>query len=96
MKNMAILGIVAGAAAVTAIITTYKRKDGSRLTARLTDGVKNSINRLGNRIMDYSHRLKARLMHHVEGPHGEPVYLDMYDRQFYENETGKRVYLETV
>ncbi len=92
MKNMAILGIVAGAAAATAIITTYKRKDGSRLT----DGVTNSARRLGNRIMDYSHRLKARIMHHVEGPHGEPVYLDMYDRQFYENETGKRVYLETV
>jgi hypothetical protein len=89
MKNLAILGIVAGAAAVTAALA-YKRKDGSRLSDGLVDSAKN----LGDRISTYGRELSDRLLGHVHGPAGEAVYLDMYDRQFYEDSTGKRVYIE--
>ena len=83
MKNTTIWGIVAGAATATAVLMTYKRKDGTRLT----DGLIDSAKQLGTKIKD-------RLLHNVKGPNGEPVYLDMYDRQFYEDVEGKRVYLD--
>ena len=91
MRNASILGIVAGAAAATAILA-YKRKDGTRLS----DGLINSAKNMGNRISKFSTKIKDRILHHVKGPNGEPVYLDMYDRQFYEDEMGKRVYLENA
>lgn len=90
MKNLAIWGVVAGAAAATAVIVTYKRKDGSRLT----DGLIDSAKQFGNKLSNLGSQLRDRLLHHVKGPNGEPVYLDMYDRQFYENQEGKRVYLD--
>ena len=90
MKNIAIWGIVAGAAAATAILTTFRRSDGSRLS----DGIKDSAKQFGNKVSNLGHKLKVRLLHHVQGPNGEAVYLDMYNRQFYEDEMGKRVYLE--
>ncbi|WP_207422197.1 hypothetical protein [Desertivirga brevis] len=83
MKNATIWGIVAGAATATAVLMTYRRSDGSRLA----DGLISSARQLGNKIKD-------RLQHNVKGPNGEAVYLDMYDRQFFEDAEGKRVYLD--
>lgn len=91
MRNVSILGIVAGAAAATAILA-YKRKDGTRLSDGLVDSAKN----LGHRISDFSSKIKDRILHNVKGPNGEAVYLDMYDRQFYEDEMGRRVYLDNA
>ncbi|WP_207428224.1 hypothetical protein [Pedobacter sp. SYSU D00535] len=89
MKKVTILGLVAGAAAATAILA-YRRKDGTRVS----DGLMSSARNLGGRLSQYGNQLKDRLLGNVHGPHGEAVYLDMYDRQFYEDETGKRVYLD--
>ena len=90
MKNLAIWGIVAGAAAATAFVATYKKKDGSRLSEGLMDSAKS----FGNKLSHLGQQFINRLLHNVTGPNGEPVYLDMYDRQFYENQEGKRVYLD--
>ncbi|WP_423149548.1 hypothetical protein [Rubrolithibacter danxiaensis] len=91
MKNLAsIIGIAAGAAAVTAILY-YKRNEVSRVAGNVLDSAKD----LGNKLATYGNQIKDKLLHNVHGPHGEPVYLDMYDQQFYENEEGKRVYLES-
>ncbi len=90
MKNSTLWSIVAGTATVAAIAITYKRKDGSSLA----DGIKDSARNLGDRVSNFTSRIKDRLLHHVKGPNGEPVFIDMYDRQFYENNEGKRVYLE--
>ena len=89
MKNTTLLGLVAGAAAVTAILY-YKRNEVSRVSGNLIDSAKS----LGDRLVEYGSELKDRILHNVKGPNGEPVYLDMYDRQFYEDETGKRVYMD--
>jgi len=89
MRNTTIWGIVAGAAAVTAMLY-YKRNEVSEMTGNL----KNSARNLGDRLVEYGTELKDRLLNNVKGPNGEPVYLDMYDRQFYENEMGKRVYMD--
>lgn len=83
-----IIGAVAGAAALATVLL-YKRKDGSRLT----DSWMNSARNLGGRIKDYTNEVKDRLFH-VHGPHGEPVYVDMYDRQFYEDGKGLRIYMD--
>lgn len=90
MKNTTVWGLVAGAAAVTAVLF-YKRKEVSRVSEGLMDSARNT----GKRLMDYGDQLKNRLLGHIKGPNGEPVYLDMYDRQFYENEMGERVYMES-
>ena len=90
MKQWAIWGIVASAAAATAVFTTYKRKDGTRIT----DGILDSARQFGNMLSHLGYQLKNRMLHNVSGPNGEPIYLDMYDRQFYENQEGKRVYLD--
>lgn len=70
----------------------YRREDVSRITNNLVGSAKN----VGNKLKDYTNQIKDRLLHNVHGPKGEQVYIDMYDRQFYEDETGHRVYLETV
>ena len=90
MKKMVIWGVTAGAAAATIVALMYKRKDGTRLS----DGLMDSARSLGSRLMDYGNELRDRLMHNVKGPNGEPVFIDMYDRQFYEDQMGKRVYLQ--
>jgi len=90
MKNITLWGLVAGAAAATAIIVSYKRKDGTRLV----DELQNSANRIQENLSKFAFKLKKRLLHNQSGPNGEPLYVDMYDRQFYENEDGRRVYLE--
>lgn len=90
MKNMIIWGVTAGAAAAAIVALMYKRKDGSRLADDLMDSAKG----MGNRLVEYGSQIKDRLLHHVKGPNGEPVFLDMYDRQFYEDNMGRRVYLE--
>ena len=90
MKNSTLWSIVAGTATAAAIIITYKRKDGTRLSDGFLDSAKN----LGDRLSTFTSKIKDRLLHHVKGPNGEPVYIDMYNRQFYENEEGKRIYLE--
>jgi len=89
MKNLAIWGAVAGAAAATAFLTTYKRKNGTRLT----DGLLEHARNIGNRVAEYGNQIKDRLLNNVKGPNGENIYLDMYDRQFYEDNSGKRVYV---
>lgn len=89
MKNTTLLGIVAGAAAVSAILY-YKRNEVSRVSGNLKDSAKN----WGDRLVEYGSELKDRIMNNVKGPNGEPVYLDMYDRQFYEDEMGRRVYMD--
>ena len=88
-KKLGILGAVAGAAAVVAILY-YRKEDVSRLTESFAGTAKNA----GKKLKNLTRNLKDRLLHDVHGPNGEPVYLDMYDRQFYENPEGKRVYLD--
>ena len=90
MKNTTLWGVVAGAAAVSAVLF-YKRKDVSRISGNLMNSAKNT----GERLKEYGNQLKDRLLGNVKGPHGESVYLDMYDRQFYEDEMGHRVYMES-
>ena len=89
MRNTTLWSIVAGAAAATAILY-YKRNEVSRVSGNLKDSARN----LGDRLVQYGSELKDRFLHNVKGPNGEAVYLDMYDRQFYENEMGQRVYLD--
>ena len=89
MKNSTLWGIVAGAAAAGAILY-YKRNEVSRLSSNALDSARN----LGDRLIQYGSEIKDRILS-AKGPNGEPVYLDMYDRQFYENEMGQRVYLDT-
>ncbi|HEX8378772.1 MAG TPA: hypothetical protein VF602_13225 [Pedobacter sp.] len=88
MKNTTLWSIVAGAAAAGAILY-YKRNEVSRLSGNALDSAKN----LGDRLVQYGSDIKDRILS-KKGPNGELVYLDMYDRQFYENEIGERVYLD--
>lgn len=88
-KAAGILAVAAGAVALGAILL-HKRKDGTTLCDTLVDSAKD----LGDKLMSMGENLKDRLLHHVKGPNGEFVYLDMYDRQFYEDGEGHRVYLE--
>ncbi len=90
MKNMIFWGVTAGAATAAIVALMYQRKDGSRLA----DGLLDSARGVGNRLMEYGNQIKDRLLNNVKGPNGEPVFLDMYDRQFYEDNLGKRVYVE--
>jgi hypothetical protein len=90
MKNTTLWGIVAGAAAAGAVLY-YKRNEVSRMSGSLKDSARN----LGDKLVQYGSELKDRFLNNVKGPNGEDVYLDMYDRQFYENEMGQRVYLDT-
>jgi len=89
MKNSTLWSFVAGAAAVTAVLY-YKRNEVSRASGNILDSAKD----FGDRLVQYGSDLKDRILHNVKGPNGEPVYLDMYDRQFFEDEMGKRVYLD--
>ena len=89
MKNTTLWGIVAGAAAAGAILY-YKRNEVSRFSENALDSAKD----LGDRLAQYGSEIKNRLLA-KKGPNGEHVYLDMYDRQFYEDEMGQRVYLDT-
>ncbi len=91
MKNIGKLGLIAGAAAVVAILY-YRKEDVSRIAGNLSDSAKD----LGGKLKDYTGKIKDRLLHNVHGPAGEAVYVDMYDRQFYEDGEGKRVYLQEV
>lgn len=86
MKNLIIWSVIAGAASAAIIALIYKRDEADELL--------HSAKGLGNRLVQYGNKLKDRFLHHVKGPNGEDVYIDMYDRQFYENMEGKRVYLE--
>ena len=90
MKNTTFWGIVAGAAAATAILY-YKRNEVSRMSGNVMDSARG----WGDKLAEYGSQIKDRLLNNMKGPNGEPVYLDMYDRQFYENEMGQRVYLDT-
>lgn len=89
-KTKGMIGIAAGAVAVGAALMFYKRKDGSTVGSYLARSVKN----WGNDVGRYATHVKDRLLHNVKGPGGESVYVDMYDRQFYEDQEGKRVYME--
>lgn len=89
MKNTTLFGIVAGAVAVTAALY-YKRSEVSKAGNRFLDSARG----FGDRLVEYGTDIKNRLLQNVKGPNGEDVYLDMYDRQFYEDEMGKRVYLD--
>ncbi|HEY0056244.1 MAG TPA: hypothetical protein VGB63_12880 [Pedobacter sp.] len=88
MRSTTLWSIVAGAAAAGAILY-YKRNEVSRLSGNALDSAKN----LGDRLVQYGSDIKDRILS-KKGPNGEFVYLDMYDRQFYENEIGERVYLD--
>ena len=90
-KNLGLIGAIAGAAAVVAILY-YRRDDVSKISENLVGSAKN----LGGKLRDYTNQLKDRILHNVHGPHGEQVYLDMYDRQFYEDDQGRRVYMDNA
>ncbi len=83
-----IIGAVAGAAVLGALML-YKRKNGQTLGSYLINCSKD----VGSHLGDYATQLKSKLMPGVKGPNGESVYADMYDRQFYEDENGERMYL---
>lgn len=82
---MIIWGAVAGVAAAAIATLIYRRETADELMS--------SARGLGDRLLKYGNRLKDSLLHHVKGPNGEDVYIDMYDRQFYEDPSGKRIYL---
>ncbi|MXV17117.1 hypothetical protein [Hufsiella ginkgonis] len=90
-KTTSLLMVLAGVAAVSAVVI-YRKKFGTDFTGRIAD----TLNEAGNKIRRYGRQLKDRLMHDVHGPNGEHVYADMYDRHFYEDPQGKRIYLETT
>lgn len=90
MKNVLSFGILAGAALAGAAIWVYQSKKNSPLMLNL----KKKAMDASNKIADYGKHLKKTLMPDRQGPNGEMIYLDMYDRLFYEDPTGKRVYLE--
>lgn len=79
---------MAGAAVLGALML-YKRKDGQSVGSYLLDCTRDFGNNLGN----YAVKLKTQLMPGMKGPNGEPVYADMYDRNFYEDDNGERIYL---
>ncbi|EOR95111.1 hypothetical protein ADIARSV_1599 [Arcticibacter svalbardensis MN12-7] len=85
MKNMIIWGVVAGAAAATIVALILKKDEADELL--------NSAKGIGNRLIKYGNRLKDNLLNNAKGPNGEDLYIDMYDRQFYEDPAGKRIYL---
>jgi hypothetical protein len=93
MKNNAkgIIGAVAGAAVLGALMM-YKRKDGQTVGSYLLDRTRG----FGSNLGDYASRLKDKLMPGLKGPNGEPVYVDMYERNFYEDDNGERVYLDNA
>jgi len=94
MKNnnaKGIIGIVAGAAVLGALML-MKRKDGQSIGSYLLSCTKD----FGNSLSSYASKIKDRLMPDLRGPNGEPVYADMYNRNFYENDHGERVYLENA
>ncbi|MXV50880.1 hypothetical protein GS399_07825 [Pedobacter sp. HMF7647] len=92
MKNIAgIAGIAAGAAAL-AILLLRKREDGTTVGSNLLKNAKTA----GEDLRRFGVKMKNRLMNDISGPNGEPVYSDMYDRNFYEDENGRRVYLESA
>jgi hypothetical protein len=90
MKNAAGIAAAAAGAVVLGALLLYKKKDGTRVYQELLNKGKD----LGGKLARYGNDLKERLLHHVTGPNGELVYLDMYDRQFYEGADGKRIYIE--
>lgn len=93
MKNNSrgILGVVAGAAVLSAILL-MKRKDGQSVGSYLLSCTKD----FGSNLSNYATRLKEKLMPGLKGPNGEPVYSDMYNRNFYEDDHGERIYLENA
>ena len=93
MKNNAkgIIGLVAGAAFLSALML-LKRRNGQSVGSYLLSCTKD----FGSQISTYATQIKDKLMPHMKGPHGEPVYSDMYDRNFYEDDHGERVYLENA
>ena len=92
MKNLAgILGVAVGVAAVTTALF-YRKQDGTTVA----DGLLKSARETGNKLAASASKLKDRFLNHVHGPNGEAVYLDMYDRQFYEDATGNRVYMDNA
>ena len=94
MKNnnaKGIIGIVAGAAVLGALML-MKRKDGQSIGSYLLSCTKD----FGSSISTYASKIKDKLMPDLRGPNGEPVYADMYNRNFYEDDHGERVYLENA
>lgn len=91
MKNNAkgVIGVVAGAAVLGALML-FKRKDGQSVGSYLLSCTKD----FGNNLGVYAAKLKDKLMPGLKGPNGEPVYADMYDRNFYEDDHGERIYLD--
>jgi hypothetical protein len=90
MKNsIKILGIVAGAIAAATIITR-KRADGTSLFDDIAEASKD----WGNKLVDYSTRLKEKMTTDTKGPDGESVFSDMYDRQYYMDDTSKKLYTD--
>ncbi|RYE53763.1 MAG: hypothetical protein EOP48_13690 [Sphingobacteriales bacterium] len=82
-----VLGAIAGAAVGAAFLyRNRERIDTEKMKDTVEDWVK-SAKRLGIKV-------KNTLLHDVSGPDGEPVFQDMYYRQFYENKMGNRVYIE--
>lgn len=90
IKTIAGIAGLAAGAAVLSILLMRKREDGSTYGDMLLGKARDA----GNNVLRYGEKLKDKLLHNVHGPNGEPVYLDMYDRQFYEDTDGKRVYME--
>ncbi|TZF81163.1 hypothetical protein FW774_19110 [Pedobacter sp. BS3] len=89
MKTSSLLTIAAGAAALGAA-WYFNRKETMRMGQKLADEARD----MGKRTARYARRLKNKLLHHITGPNGEAVYTDMYDRMFYEDEAGRRIYMQ--
>lgn len=86
-----ILGAVAGAAVLGALML-MKRKDGQSVGSYPLTCTKDFVNNMGT----YAAEFRDKLMPGLKGPNGEPVYSDMYDRSFYEDDHGERIYLENA
>lgn len=81
-----VLGALAGAVGAVLLFKNREKIASEKMNENIDDWML-TAKRLGIKV-------KNMLLHDVTGPDGEPVYQDMYYRQFYENKLGSRVYLD--
>lgn len=90
MKMALSFGLVVGTTLAGALVWLYQSKKNSPVL----EEVKRKTLFARNRIAEYGQKLKKTIVPERQGPHGETLYLDMYDRHFYEDMNGRRIYLK--
>ncbi|MES2874025.1 MAG: hypothetical protein V4708_09905 [Bacteroidota bacterium] len=106
MKKMTTILGIAAVAGVAYKVLTRKKADGSTLLDDLTEASKGWTDKVSEfadankgwseKITQFVEKIKDRLMPDVKGPNGEDVFMDMYKRNYYKNDEGTRVYMDTM